>query len=542
MERLPEGLLSTATKVSTEMDGMGAVDIGDVVQLWRGAHVRAFPRNKSHRTAVYSTNPSAHHDDLGYRLENLFWRIWSSHCLHHTLQGSTLATLFLHISEPSSLCLEDLNKAEKEARASKKHNEEKPMGKSTTGNVKAPLHPILKKPRNGVPNGEPHKTTRLLLTGIDGQSTTRKPSYPLTPVPPAVPTMGDTAPRQTQKKAFVVASKAKHIKRRPVLLRRKSSQQSSSTNSTRAQSPQPNPPSLTLDLTEKYPTTEECSVSQTVDELATFLEDTKDEPSDTVAPTEKENPGHAEIPQDTGKPQDEQGPSEEKAHQVEENPVLPEDFVSDLVELLDIDRPPEVHVPPPRPRYRGFYFIKPTLPKPNFFSYNALRRLDPRFLYTENYVQPSSMKLVDKNFRQRFSERVRQEQIMFSTLGAPEPESEPAARPPEPIRAESSSTIITNDTPSPSQFGDSHGNVSTAPSSAMPLQTLSLGSGSDFSTDSQGTPEEEAPALATPISGPPGPSQLSVMIERSRHEGTEENAQIRYRPEENQQEIDEILF
>ena len=42
MESLPKGLLTTATKVSTELDGMGRVDVGDVVQLWRGGLVRAF--------------------------------------------------------------------------------------------------------------------------------------------------------------------------------------------------------------------------------------------------------------------------------------------------------------------------------------------------------------------------------------------------------------------------------------------------------------------------------------------------------------------
>ena len=43
MESLPKGLLTTATKVSTELDGVGPVHIGDVVQLWKGGFVRAFP-------------------------------------------------------------------------------------------------------------------------------------------------------------------------------------------------------------------------------------------------------------------------------------------------------------------------------------------------------------------------------------------------------------------------------------------------------------------------------------------------------------------
>ncbi|PYH98712.1 hypothetical protein BO71DRAFT_395087 [Aspergillus ellipticus CBS 707.79] len=533
MERLPEGLLSTATKVSTEMDGMGPVDVGDVVQLWR----------------VYSANPSAHHDDVGYRLENFFWRIWSSHCLHHTLQGSTLANLFLRISESSALRLDPSSKAEN-ARAFKQHSEEKPMEKHVQINSKPPLHPILKKPRNGVSNGEPHKTTRLLLTDVDGQSTvTRKPSNPLTPVPPAVPTMGDTAPRQTQKKAFVVPTKAKNIKRRPVIMRRKSSQQSSGTTSVRAQSPQPIP-SLALDDPEKQPALD---VTEVVEEVTAFPEVASDEPCDkglfaedifTAVTSHNEAPDVAERPKDEDTPQDKQPPPQEVTPQDEdeENSVLPSDFVSDLVALLDVDRPAEVHIKPKPPRRRAFYSIKSSPPKPNFFSYNACRRIDPRYLLSENYEQPSSTKLVEKNFRQQFSERLRLEQTMFSSLGVPQPEAEPEATSPKSIRPESSSTI-TNVTLSPSGFGDSQGNISTAPSStAVPLQTPSHDSSSAFSHHSHASTDEEAPALLAPFSMPPSRSQLSAMIERSRHEGTKENEQIRYRPEAStQEEIEEIM-
>jgi hypothetical protein len=107
---------------------------------------------------------------------------------------------------------------------------------------KSPLHPILKK-SNSSSHGETQKTTRLLLTGLGGQSVTRKPSNPLTPIPPSRPIMfGEQVNRQGQKKAFVVPSKAKGAKRRPVLMRRKSSQQSSAC-STRAHSPDSDLPS-----------------------------------------------------------------------------------------------------------------------------------------------------------------------------------------------------------------------------------------------------------------------------------------------------------
>lgn len=95
-------------------------------------------------------------------------------------------------------------------------------------------HPILKKP-NSTQNGETsQKKTRLLLTGLRGQNT-RKPSHPLpsiSPPPFAVSGAGagggggcgdgEAGIRQHQRRPHFVASKAG--KRRPVLVRRKSSQ------------------------------------------------------------------------------------------------------------------------------------------------------------------------------------------------------------------------------------------------------------------------------------------------------------------------------
>lgn len=66
--------------------------------------------NVAHSAIVYSANPSAHDDDVGYRLENFFWRIWGSRCLNHTLLGTTLASLFLRISEPNPFSLVQLSK------------------------------------------------------------------------------------------------------------------------------------------------------------------------------------------------------------------------------------------------------------------------------------------------------------------------------------------------------------------------------------------------------------------------------------------------
>lgn len=36
MESVPEGLVSVSDKVSAELGGIDAVDVGDIVQLWKG--------------------------------------------------------------------------------------------------------------------------------------------------------------------------------------------------------------------------------------------------------------------------------------------------------------------------------------------------------------------------------------------------------------------------------------------------------------------------------------------------------------------------
>lgn len=146
-----------------------------------------------------------------------------------------------------------------------------------------PLHPILKKSST---SGESQKTTRLLIPSQEGESITREPDNPPTPVPPTQPLQPlppppsklttsttstvtttttaptATAPRTVQKKQRnVVASKARNIKRRPVIMRRKSSQAS-----TRNPSPQPSP------LSESPPPAQgACGVFEPVDGATTML-------------------------------------------------------------------------------------------------------------------------------------------------------------------------------------------------------------------------------------------------------------------------------
>ncbi|KAL8835725.1 MAG: hypothetical protein Q9176_006734 [Flavoplaca citrina] len=49
--------------------------------------------------AAYHTNRAVFAEDVGRRLENLFWRIWSSHRLLHNITGTLVAAIFSKISE-----------------------------------------------------------------------------------------------------------------------------------------------------------------------------------------------------------------------------------------------------------------------------------------------------------------------------------------------------------------------------------------------------------------------------------------------------------
>lgn len=49
--------------------------------------------------AAYHTNRAVFADDVGRRLENLFWRIWSSRRLLHNITGTLVAAIFTKISE-----------------------------------------------------------------------------------------------------------------------------------------------------------------------------------------------------------------------------------------------------------------------------------------------------------------------------------------------------------------------------------------------------------------------------------------------------------
>ncbi|KAE8398968.1 hypothetical protein BDV37DRAFT_275679 [Aspergillus pseudonomiae] len=354
MESLPKGLVSTTRKVPSELDDRNIVDTSDVRRLWKDV-------------AVYNTHPSVHEGDIGYRLENFFWRIWSSDRLRGSLDGSTLAKLFQQISESnpvSSFALQQLKK--ERASPAGRGSDEKLQGTPGNSARRAPLQPILKK--SSAPSGDTHKTTRLLLTGLEGQSITRKPSNPPTPVPQSQPLMGEfDRPVPKPKTVFV---KGKNTKRRPVIMRRKSSQTSSGA-STRTQSPQRTAKLLTLGARTTPSKQEESSDSEAE---AVHIEH--------VVPREKSS-------DTTDKP-----------------PELPPEFLLNLKEILTNKGPDPQST-------------KPTPPKWGFVTTDDWTHYDVRYLSEENYEQPSSESLVDKGFRSRFTEQVGLEkEYLAKSVGA----------------------------------------------------------------------------------------------------------------------------
>ncbi|KAL9130629.1 MAG: hypothetical protein Q9217_001243 [Psora testacea] len=82
-EGLPEGLVSTNEAVTTDLQSFERVEVEDIKKLWQ----------------VYSANRNVLAENVGRRLENFFWRIWSNKYLLHRLSGEQVAAQFSSINE-----------------------------------------------------------------------------------------------------------------------------------------------------------------------------------------------------------------------------------------------------------------------------------------------------------------------------------------------------------------------------------------------------------------------------------------------------------
>lgn len=238
MTSIPEGLVTTAGDAPSKLDGLDGIEIGGIAHLWKGTSPSH--QHASHLTdPVYNTNPAAHRGMIGHRLENFFWRIWGSELLLSTLQGSTLAKLFQQISDGAQPLAFVRMPARANASSAKKDSPEKKP-------TRPPLPPILKKPNSS--QGDLHKTTRLLLTSPGGQSFTRNPSNPPTPIPPSVSIMGSDPVSKQKKAQFAANASTKNQRRRPVVMRRKSSRSNSSAHAHSPEHPSPLSSEVWVDL------------------------------------------------------------------------------------------------------------------------------------------------------------------------------------------------------------------------------------------------------------------------------------------------------
>ncbi|MCJ1393381.1 hypothetical protein MMC18_006254 [Xylographa bjoerkii] len=82
-EGLPEGLVTNSEAITGDIQGVDHIDAEDLAHLWR----------------VYTTNRNLLANDVGRRLENFFWRIWSNGKIRDNIRGTQIAQLFIAISE-----------------------------------------------------------------------------------------------------------------------------------------------------------------------------------------------------------------------------------------------------------------------------------------------------------------------------------------------------------------------------------------------------------------------------------------------------------
>ncbi|EAU33122.1 predicted protein [Aspergillus terreus NIH2624] len=404
MEDLPKGLLATATQVSSELDSLDVIDLAQIIQLWK----------------IYNANPSVHEGHTGHRLENFFWRTWSSEQLRGSIGGSRLASLFMRISEPTPFSMQQFK---------------------------------------------------------EGQSITRKPDNPPTPVPPPLFTAA-TQNRPTPKKSHYVAPKTRNIKRRPVVMRRKSSQNSAA--STRNHSPQLSP------LTAESPPPFQGQTS--------VFEEPVEE---TLIPTPEPAPAEVLIPAISTAA--EINPPVEADDDLDNKPIqLPPAFLSELKTILRKKKSSPPHS------------AKSTPSKWGFVTTDDWTHYDVRYVCPENYEQPSAQSLIDKGFRSRFSERLHQEQEFYSSsLAAANAAGMNLA---EYLEATSAGSSRTADAaPSPLKTESHIAEVETSTTAtSVPIMTPSR-------IDSSSPCSRRASVLPlTPFSLSRGRSQLSLLIEESR--------------------------
>ncbi|GAD97668.1 conserved hypothetical protein [Paecilomyces variotii No. 5] len=471
-ENLPKDLVLTKGNVGSELAILGGVDVDDIIKLWR----------------VYSTNSSILRDGVGRRLENFFWRIWGSKRIYSVLSGSTLATLFVHISDDRAIrtttpatvkkvqpCADQDTASVSPAQttsdqvssdhhskddSSRKAEQSRPE-QTRPGQTRTRLPSILKKPQ-GTPAEHP-KTTRIFISDKAGENILRPASCnPQTPVP-GTQNRKEPAPKQGRKKTAFVANTGLNSKRRPVLLRRKSSQQSSRGSSARA-SPLPTPQLMSTPIGE----------SREPEEYF---------PKVITKVVEKPLPVEESVVVEQ---------SSRTEDLIQKIPLLMTDGVPMVTEL------PVTEGPPPT----------------SFRASSVYRHRSPERKHDRSKDNVSSKPLVSNDFRSRFAEKVHRESFGASSLAASdvvssEATGEAGSRP-QSGNSNTSTGFTGQDTGNVSISTGKFERSSTPSDNAHPI------------LESQDSPYSWSYSRSTSPSRPR--SQLSMMIAQSRRPSVSESS------------------
>ncbi|RHZ43657.1 hypothetical protein CDV55_100306 [Aspergillus turcosus] len=455
MEELPDGLLSTTKILPSAVDDSMPVDVQDVTLLWK----------------AYNVKPSALEGIIGHRLENFFWRIWSNECLRISLPGATVAKLFMRISESNASKVNEVSPNTNPSLRKNKSEGKLPERLSNQAAQRGPLHSILKKP-NAAPKEIP-KTTRWLIEDNNDDTSTCEPVDSTTAITSA--TDVSTSRHSHKKMQFVASKTAKGSKRRPVMLRRKSSQSTSGLNlkSTRTQSPQRGPFTKRAEKAEEY-----------------------------VDP-EVHSPDWREVTRSPSPELKEAIPLPQHIEEIVpgEQPELPPAFLTNLKVLLKL-----------KPRTASYKTASLNM---GFRSQIPNKFRDLRYLYIEYYRKPRA--IVHAEFRAIFLERMREEQVFLAAfLDKAELQQQQQS-----FSSEGTSLSTTFES---SALSNSNGTASTAPTSILEVSMTSEchGNGAE-STDWILNDAGEIPRSFFHYTPSPLPRLISLLgleIEEARRNGT----------------------
>jgi hypothetical protein len=192
----------------------------------------------------YSTSRALLHDNTGERLANFFWRIWSNPAISNSIPGSTVARLFMTMSEggnrvrttpiPSPRSTSPLSRNTTPTPSSPQALAEQfpTVGVADTRTAASSSTGTISEPASGVADTRaPSARSRLTLKKAgsisDSPSTSNKsPTSPLGTTSPISPTNASdrSLSNGNRKRASYVTAGGARAKTRPSLPRRKSNQ------------------------------------------------------------------------------------------------------------------------------------------------------------------------------------------------------------------------------------------------------------------------------------------------------------------------------